>query len=255
RILERHARPRHGELGEAVHPPGVFLVHKVRGVEILHLRCDPRGKRGRVELGDGADSRPPLDKPFPEGVDAESERGDRAHSRDDDTSLHQRSPPRDRARSVVLPGRACWAFPCERPSTVPPDSRRHPSFSLMYRTASPTVRIFSASSSGISKSNSSSNAITSSTMSRESAPRSSTKDASSVTSSASTPSCSTTSSLTRSKTSMSSPPCQDSSHGQPAIDDQGVPRDVRCVVADEKCHATRDLFGTPDAPERNPFRQ
>src|SRR5215468_12747975 len=57
--------------------------------------------------------------------------------------------------------------------------------------ASFTVRIFSASSSGISISNASSKAMTSSTVSSESAPRSSTKEAFGVTSPSSTPSCST----------------------------------------------------------------
>src|SRR5579883_2304602 len=57
--------------------------------------------------------------------------------------------------------------------------------------ASCTVRIFSASSSGISMSKASSNAMTSSTVSSESAPRSSTKEALLVTSPSSTPSCST----------------------------------------------------------------
>src|SRR5450432_1814709 len=56
--------------------------------------------------------------------------------------------------------------------------------------ASCTVRIFSASSSGISMSKASSRAITSSTVSSESAPRSSTKKALAVTSPSSTPSCS-----------------------------------------------------------------
>src|SRR6185437_283096 len=57
--------------------------------------------------------------------------------------------------------------------------------------ASFTVRIFSASSSGISMSKASSKAMTSSTVSSESAPRSSTKEALGVTSPSSTPSCST----------------------------------------------------------------
>src|SRR5687767_6867984 len=61
----------------------------------------------------------------------------------------------------------------------------------MYSMASFTRVIFSASSSGISIPNSSSNAMTSSTVSSESAPRSSTNDASGVTSSSSTPNCST----------------------------------------------------------------
>src|SRR6185436_8063113 len=54
--------------------------------------------------------------------------------------------------------------------------------------ASPTVLMFSASSSGISTSNSSSIAITSSTMSRLSAPRSSMNDDSALISSSPTPS-------------------------------------------------------------------
>src|ERR1035441_10561748 len=61
----------------------------------------------------------------------------------------------------------------------------------MYSTASLTLVIFSASSSGISSSKASSNAMTSSTMSRESAPRSSTNDALASTWLSSTPSCST----------------------------------------------------------------
>src|SRR5580704_3615794 len=66
--------------------------------------------------------------------------------------------------------------------------------------ASLTVRIFSASSSGISISKASSKAITSSTVSSESAPRSSTKEALGVTSPSSTPSCSTMICFTRSST-------------------------------------------------------
>src|SRR5207248_1573035 len=69
-------------------------------------------------------------------------------------------------------------------------------------TASLTVTIFSAASSGISHPNSSSKAITSSTVSRLSAPRSSMKLAFSVTFDSSTPRCSTTIFLTRSATSL-----------------------------------------------------
>src|SRR5271169_2005015 len=70
----------------------------------------------------------------------------------------------------------------------------------MYSTASFTVAIFSASSSGISIPNASSKAITSSTVSSESAPRSSTNEALGVTSPSSTPSCSTIICFTRSST-------------------------------------------------------
>src|SRR5262247_4661434 len=69
-------------------------------------------------------------------------------------------------------------------------------------TASPTVRMVSAASSGISQPNSSSKAMTSSTVSRLSAPRSSMKLAFSVTLSASTPRCSTTIFFTRSEISL-----------------------------------------------------
>src|SRR5207342_2567831 len=68
----------------------------------------------------------------------------------------------------------------------------------MYSAASPTVRIFSASSSEISVPNSSSRLMMSSTRSSESAFRSSTNDASGLTSSSSAPSCSTTIFLRRS---------------------------------------------------------
>src|ERR1700693_3646724 len=60
-----------------------------------------------------------------------------------------------------------------------------------------TLVIFSACSSGISHSNSSSRAITSSTLSKESAPRSSTKEDSFLMSASATPSCSATIFFTR----------------------------------------------------------
>src|SRR5688500_12734773 len=72
--------------------------------------------------------------------------------------------------------------------------------SLMYWLASPTVAIFSASSSGIWMSKCSSRAMTSSTVSRESAPKSSMNFAFGLTSSSSTPSCSTMISFTFSST-------------------------------------------------------
>src|SRR3954452_16324000 len=75
----------------------------------------------------------------------------------------------------------------------------------MYSMASLTRVIFSASSSGISIPNSSSNAITSSTVSSESAPTSSTNEAAAVTSSSSTPSCSTMMLFTLSATAISPP--------------------------------------------------
>src|ERR1051326_3014556 len=70
----------------------------------------------------------------------------------------------------------------------------------MYLMASPTVWIFSASSSGMFRSNSSSNSITSSTVSRLSADRSLMKEVCSVTFSFEAPICSQTISITRSRT-------------------------------------------------------
>src|ERR1700743_2316870 len=72
----------------------------------------------------------------------------------------------------------------------------------MYFTASPTVTMDSAASSGISMPNSSSNAMTNSTVSRLSAPRSSMKEALSTTLSASTFRWSTTIFFTRSAVSL-----------------------------------------------------
>src|SRR5437867_510958 len=79
----------------------------------------------------------------------------------------------------------------------------------MYLMASPTVWIFSASSSLISILNASSSAMTNSTVSSESAPRSFTNEASIVTSSGSTPSCSTMMPLTLSSMlcAICFPPC------------------------------------------------
>src|SRR5215468_4407607 len=85
-----------------------------------------------------------------------------------------------------------------------PDLQRQAALACFSKnfTASPTVWICSAASSGISQPNSSSKAITSSTVSRLSAPRSSMKLALSVTLSASTPRCSTTIFFTRAATSL-----------------------------------------------------
>src|ERR1035438_5413043 len=80
------------------------------------------------------------------------------------------------------------------------------SFFSMYSIASLTVLIFSASSSGISRSKASSNCITSSTTSSESAPRSSWKLAPGVTSASSTCSCSTMICFTFSSTAMPDSP-------------------------------------------------
>src|SRR4029077_16854164 len=83
-----------------------------------------------------------------------------------------------------------------------------------YAIACCTVVIFSASSSGISVSNSSSRAITNSTVSRESAPRSSTNEDSFLISASFTPSCSATIFLTRCSTFSTISPCLSSPKGE-----------------------------------------
>src|SRR6195256_6047350 len=118
----------------------------------------------------------------------------------------------------------------------------------MYSTASFTRVIFSASSSGISMPNSSSNAITSSSVSSESAPRSSTNDASGVTSSSSTPSCSTMMLFTLSATAI-----QSSSHVHPAVHGQNVPCNIRCLVGCKEAHRRRHIVHSPETRERNLF--
>src|SRR6185369_13843565 len=140
----------------------------------------------------------------------------------------------------------------------------------MYSTASLTLLIFSASSSGISIPNSSSNAITSSTMSSESAPRSSVKLASRVTSSASTPSCSTMMLLTLSATAMGYPSSFSPFRGpvltqranaslsdlggsgsdiEPARHVQGFAGNISCFLARQEDHGPGDVVDAPQPPE------
>src|SRR5256885_7416326 len=123
-----------------------------------------------------------------------------------------------------------------------------PILSWRYCSACPTVRSFSASSSGMSMSNSFSNAITSSTVSRLSAPRSSMKLASDVSLLRSTPSSSTMMSLTFSSSCFMSIAMgvlkggvgKRSQH-HPAVDDQHLTRNVAREVGHEKEYCRRDV--------------
>src|SRR5687768_14762586 len=120
--------------------------------------------------------------------------------------------------------------------------------------ASPTVRSFSASSSGISMSNSFSNAMTSSTVSRLSAPRSSMKLASLVNFSRSTPSSSTMISLTFSSTllmSSSIEDCGSVSDHHPTVYDQHLAGDVPCQVGSQEQHGPSDVLGPSQAAQRD----
>src|SRR5882672_1646398 len=137
-----------------------------------------------------------------------------------------------------------------------------------------TVVIFSASSSGISVSNSSSRAITSSTVSSESAPRSSTKEDSFLISASFTPSCSATIFLTRCSTfsmagSFPFVRCYRnskvrivaeshwhfSSHIHAAVDVERRARNVGGARRGEEGHDRRDVFRTPEPAQRNLLEQ
>ena len=119
-----------------------------------------------VEPADRTDAAPAFTEALPGFLGSRAQRGNQTHAGNNNSSLLQNLQPRLTART--------WA-----------DALR------CKLSASLTVVIFSASSSGISMPNPSSRAITSSTVSSESAPRSSMKEAVGVTSDSSTPSCST----------------------------------------------------------------
>src|SRR6266566_7346963 len=133
-----------------------------------------------------------------------------------------------------------------------------PILSWRYFMASPTVRSFSASSSGMSMSNSFSNAITSSTVSRLSAPRSSMKLASEVSLSRSTPSSSTMMSFTFSSSCFMSIAMGSLNRGvgkrsqhHPAVDDQHLTRNVAREVGHEKEHRRGDIRPLPQPAQWN----
>src|SRR2546426_399700 len=143
---------------------------------------------------------------------------------------------------------------------MPPDaaSRYFPIFSCRYCIACPTVRSFSASSSGMSMSNSFSKAMPSATVSRLSAPRSSMKLASDVSLSRSTPSSSTMMSLTFSSSCFISIAMGDLKGGvgngsqyHPAVDDQELPRNVAGEVGGEKEHGGGHILALAQPPQRD----
>src|SRR5260221_8693723 len=137
-----------------------------------------------------------------------------------------------------------------------------------------TVVIFSASSSEISVSNSSSRAITSSTVSSESAPRSSTNEDPLLISASFTPSCSATIFLTRCSTFsiagsfplvcnhrksevriVAESHCSFSTHVHAAVDMQRGSGDVGGLRRCEECHGGRHFFRTSETSERNLLEQ
>src|SRR5690348_3246414 len=147
-----------------------------------------------------------------------------------------------------------------RPVTATRRRTYFPIFSWRYCMAAPTVFSFSASSSGMSMSNSFSKAITSSTVSKLSAPRSSMKLALLVSLSRSTPSSSTMMSLTFSSSCFMSMAMVDpsaegwtlaGSHYHPAVDDQHLSCNVARQIGSEKEHGVCDIFALPQPSQRN----
>src|SRR5262245_22212759 len=165
RVLEGLFGSADGELRKEVEAADFLLIEVLCGVESFDLAREVHRGLRRVETGDG---------PRPGAAGKQGLPG---------------------GANVVPNGR-------HEPEAGDRDAPGHyfPILSRRYCMACPTVRSFSASSSGISMSNSFSNAITSSTVSRLSAPRSSMKLASPVSFSRSTPSSSTMMSLTFSST-------------------------------------------------------
>src|SRR5207253_5796222 len=160
------------------------------------------------------------------------------------------------------------SFPTGVTSPIPVTATRRvtylpfPILSCRYVIAAPTVRSFSASSSGMSMSNSFSKAMTSSTVSRLSAPRSSMKLASDVSLSRSTPNSSTMMSLTFSSSCFISiamgilnAGMGNGSQHHPAVDDQQLPRNVAGEVGGEKEHGGGDVLCLPQPAQWDGFDQ
>src|SRR3954451_152242 len=210
RIVERLPCRAHRENDEVVDLALVLRLHPlvrieraVTAVAPRHHAGDPAGQIGDVERVDLAGAALAVEDTLPGRFAATAERRHHAKARDDNPPHIQHSSPsfaaHDKNPVAVDHGRS---GPCIGSAS----GRQLFAFFSRNLVASPTVRIVSAASSGISQPNSSSNAITSSTVSRLSAPRSSMKLALSTTFSGSTPRCSTTIFFTRSPISLIAQP-------------------------------------------------
>src|SRR5689334_8339861 len=205
--------------------PLVGIEGGVRAVAARNHAGDLAGQIGHLEGIDllraalaGKNSRPGRLHPA-------AERRNHAEPRDDHPS-HVKTPPLKKAADNKKPTDRTAAA---RPALSAPRGRQLFAFFSRNFVASPTVKMVSAASSGISQPNSSSNAITSSTVSRLSAPRSSMKLALSTTLSGSTPRCSTTIFLTRSPISLIVQPRACSIVPTPR-NPQDIPKTIRAVV-------------------------
>src|SRR6185437_8712494 len=202
-IVERLTRRAHGKDDEVVDLALVLRLHPLIGVERAVAAVAARNDAGDTagEVGDvkGVDfpgAALAVEDAPPGRLDAAAEWRHHAEARDDNPPhiQHSGSGPQQEAGGPLARG----------PSGFVSAACGRQLFAFFSRNfvASPTVKIVSAASSGISQPNSSSNAITNSTVSRLSAPRSSMKLALSTTFSGSTPRCSTTIFLTRSPISL-----------------------------------------------------
>src|SRR6516225_6996412 len=181
--------------------PIACIEGAVAAVATCYLAGDLAGEVGDVEVLDALGGIVACRQTLPRDLDPAAARRKETEACDDNTSHLTLS--RDPQWESL--GRAGWAC-CYDDATRPErDEQRKVQAAVFFSKnlmASPTVRIVSAASSGISQPNSSSKAMTSSTVSRLSAPRSSMKLALSVTLSGSTPRCSTTIFFTRSPMSL-----------------------------------------------------
>src|SRR5471030_1283546 len=190
-ILDRLNGRAHREEDEGIHlalvlgrDPVIDVEATFRGLAARHLSGDLRRQIRHVEGLDRADSGFAVQQAAPDPLRADAQGSDQTDTGDDDPS---------HVHCIIVKAREAGRPVSRRPFQL---------CASMKVTASLTVMIFSAASSGISQPNSSSKAMTSSTVSRLSAPRSSIKLAFSVTLASSTPRCSTTIFLTRSAMSL-----------------------------------------------------
>mmetsp|Transcript_66983 Transcript_66983/g.158055 ORF Transcript_66983/g.158055 Transcript_66983/m.158055 type:complete len:175 (-) Transcript_66983:98-622(-) len=142
RVGEGLLRSYHAEFAETIPAFGVFGLNEATGIKILDFSSETTGVLRCIKQGDRFDAVLCRGQSLPiisDGI-ADRRNGTEACDHDALETLHHADP------------QAC--------------------LSSMYLTASPTVAIPSAASSGISMSKASSRAITNSTVSSESAPRS-----------------------------------------------------------------------------------
>src|SRR5882724_1578765 len=171
-IQERLMSGENAELRIAVRATDIFRRWKCRRrVEIFHFTGDLRVEIRGVEGGNFINAALAGNQIFPEGFNLVSQRRHDAEAGDDDTAFRPIGWHKIKGQLKLVSAKL--------PRSL--HSRNYFWFSSTYLVTSPTVRSFSACSSGTSMPNSSSSAMINSTMSSESAPRSSTNFASGVT--------------------------------------------------------------------------